>query len=115
MEIFSDKKISKLKIEEINSNTNILESIKSTYILKEIFSFLNAKEKLNIIIYHKKMQKELKINIEDYKIISGKYKLGGKNGKGSEYIINTNTLIFEGEYLNGKRNEKGKNIIVMVN
>ena len=31
-----------------------------------------------------------------------------KNGKGKEYNFNTGKLIFEGEYLNGKRNGKGK-------
>ena len=31
-----------------------------------------------------------------------------KNGNGKEYILNTNALLFEGEYLNGKRNGKGK-------
>jgi len=37
--------------------------------------------------------------VENIKII-------GKNGKGKEYIINTYIIIFEGEYLNGKRNGK---------
>ena len=36
------------------------------------------------------------------------FTIGGKNGKGKEYIIITNILIFEGEYLNGKRNGTGK-------
>ncbi len=36
------------------------------------------------------------------------YKIGGKNGKGKEYNINTNILIFEGEYLNEKRSGIGK-------
>ena len=49
----------------------------------------------------------LNININDFKIICDKYKIGERNGKGKEYDINGN-LIFEGEYLNGKRSGKGK-------
>jgi len=82
--------------------------IKSSFILKKIFNFLNAKQKLNIIIYNKQLQEKIEVNIEDYKKISGKYKIAQKTGKGVEYILNTNKLIFEGEYLNGKRNGKGK-------
>ena len=47
-------------------------------------------------------------SIKDFKRRSGKYKLGGKNGKGKVYIMNKNFLLFEGEYLNGRRNGKGK-------
>ena len=35
------------------------------------------------------------------------YLNGKKNGKGKEYSSN-NKLMYEGEYLNGKRNGKGK-------
>jgi len=93
------------KNEEIKSN---LKSIKSSYNLEQIFSFLNMKRKLNIIIYNKYMQKVLKYDIGDYRTISGKYKEGGKNGEGCEYILHTKKLLFKGEYLNGKRNGKGK-------
>ena len=40
--------------------------------------------------------------------MSGKHKIGGKNGIGKEYILHTMRLIFEGEYVNGKKNGKGK-------
>jgi antitoxin component YwqK of YwqJK toxin-antitoxin module len=69
---------------------------------------LNTKQKLDIIIYNKQLQEKIEVNIEDYKKISGKYKIAQRTGKGVEFILNTNKLIFEGEYLNGKRNEKGK-------
>ena len=101
MDMSSDRNISK-------SNINLLNNINSLYILNEIFSFLNAKRELNIIIYNKQMQEKLLIDIEDYKIITGKYKTGEKNGKGNEYLLNLNLLKFEGEYSNGKRNGKGK-------
>ena len=96
------------EFKNIKCEINIEKSIKSLYILKDIFSFLSENQKLNIIIYNKHIQKKLDINIQDYKRISGKYKEGEKNGKGKEYNISTNIMIFEGEYLNGKRNGKGK-------
>ena len=37
----------------------------------------------------------------------GEYLKGERNGKGKEYYENGN-LLFEGEYLNGKKNGKGK-------
>ena len=57
---------------------------------------------------NKQLQKIIGVDIEDYKEMSGKYKIAEKNGKGREYKLNTNILIFEGEYLNWKRNEIGK-------
>ena len=101
------------KVKKINEYENIksekdIESIKSLYILKYIFSFLYEKQKLKIIIYNKDIQKKLDINIENYKRIRGKYREIVRNGKGKEYYISTNHMIFEGEYKNGKRNGKGK-------
>ena len=75
-------------------------------ILNIIFSFINQKKKLNIIINNKKLQKKLEINIKNYEKISERYKIGERNGKGKEYYIGK--LIFEGEYLNGERKGKGK-------
>ena len=95
------------EFENIKSEKNIGKLI-GTYILKDIFSFLSEKQKLEIIIYNKDLQKKLDINIEDYKRIRGIYKVGERNGKGKEYDISTNIILFEGEYVNGKRNGKGK-------
>ena len=67
----------------------IKKSIKSLYILKEMLSFLSEKEKLNLIIYNKEFQKILGKDIEDYKAISGKYKIGGKMVK-EENILQVN-------------------------
>ena len=96
-----------VEFENIKYKKN-LRDIKSSYIIERIFSFLNEKEKLKMIIYNKELQKLCSICTEDYEKKSGKYRIGEKNGKGKEYIINTNILIFEGEYLNGKKNGKGK-------
>ena len=89
------------EFQKIKFEKDIEKSIESLYTLKDIFSFLPEKLKLNIIIYNKHLQKKFDINIEDYKRISGIYKEGKKNGKGKEYDISSNTIIFEGEYLNG--------------
>ena len=63
---------------------NCLDSIKSNFILKELFSFLKEKKKLEMIIYNKYLQKKLGVDIENYKRISIKYKVGKRNGKGCE-------------------------------
>ena len=93
--------------EELKYNINIRD-IKSSYIIKGVFSFLTKKQKLNMIIYNKQFQNMFSFDIEDYKKVNGKYRIGDKNGKGKEYVLNTNILIFEGEFLNGIRNGKGK-------
>ena len=84
--------------EKIRSEKTIEKSIKSLYILKDIFSFLPEIQKLKIIIYNKNLQKTFGINFNDYKRIRGIYKEGKRNGKGKEYYIsNNNIMIFEGE------------------
>ena len=95
------------KLEEIKYNINCVKSIKSFYILEWIISFLSEKEKLNIIKYNKQLQKMLDVDIEIYKKKSGKYKIEN-NGKGMEFILNTDILIFKGEYEKGRKNGKGK-------
>ena len=59
------------------------------------------------------MQKIIGVDIEDYKKTSGKYRIIEKNGKGREYELGTNYLIFEGEYLNEKEMEQAKNILMV--
>ena len=85
-----------------------LRNIKSPFIIKKIFSFLYEKTKLDIIKYNKYFQKLFSLNVKYYKKISGKYKIEGINGNGKEFILNTNILIFEGEYKDGKKNGVGK-------
>ena len=94
-----------IEYKEEKSFVNI-RNIKSSYIIKKVLSFLDEKKKLNIIIYNKEFQKMISVNLKDYKSISRKYKIGEKNGKGKEFN-NKGKLIFEGEYLNGKRNGEG--------
>ena len=85
-----------------------MKNINSSYIKKHIFSILNDKIQLKLILYNKKLQNNFDINIINYKIFSGKYKIIDKNGKGKEYNIFNDEIIFEGEYKNGKKNGKGK-------
>ena len=91
---------------EDNKNKINIRDIKSPFIIKNIFSFLSEKQKLNMVMYNQQSQKLLVLDIKDYKKISGKYKIGGKNGKGKVYFIGSYKLEFEGEYLNGKEKEK---------
>ena len=80
--------------------------VNSKYIRNIIFSFLDEKAKLNLIKYNKYFQKSFSIDIEYYKIISRRYIVKDLNGYAKEYLLNTNELIFEGQYKN--------NIIEMV-
>ena len=91
---------------ETTSDISLIK-IESYYNLEKIFSYLEERNKLDIIIYNKQIQKKLGVSIGDYINMSGKYKIGEKNGKGKEYTIKEKKLVFEGEYLNGKKNGKG--------
>ena len=82
-------------MEEINSAS--IDNIKSPYILRKLLSLLCEIKKLDLLIYNKQLQNKMKINIENYKNIRYKYKIAERNGKGKEYIINTNIIIFEGD------------------
>ena len=78
--------------------------------MKKILSLLWENKKLDLFKYNKQLKKNLLIpdEIEYYKKSSYRYKIFKENEIGKEYIINTDILIFEGEYLNGKRNGNGK-------
>ena len=107
--ISSDKNTSLKRRRKTNKikKKSILKSINSIYNLREIFSFLNTKQKLEIIIYNLHFQNILRIYIEDYKKFSGRYIIYKKKGKGKEYNLD-NILLYQGEYFNGERNGKGK-------
>ena len=91
----------------------MLKNIKSSYFTKIIFSFVKEKQKLQLIKYNKKLQKGLNINLINYQLISKRYIIyesSGK-GKGKEYNFYNDSLVYEGEYLNGRRNGKGKEFL----
>ena len=86
----------------------MLEKIKSSYFWLIPFSFLVEKQKLKLVKLNKAYQSKLNISIINYKFFSGKYIIYESNKIGKEYNGNDDTLQFEGEYLNGERNGKGK-------
>ena len=73
----------------MSEKTNKLLIIKSTFILKRLFSLLVAIKKLDWIIYNKILQRKLLIGIDDYKKERGKLIIGKRNGLGKEYKLGT--------------------------
>ena len=95
-----DKK--EIIIKAFKFTTNIVKTIKSKYIINNIFSYLYEIKKLELIKYNKKSQKILEIDINYYKQISGKFLKEERNGKCKIYSED-NILLFEGGYKNGKK------------
>ena len=91
----------------MKENGNIF-NIKSLFIIKKIFSLLKSNKKLEVLISNKKLQNIFELDIEGYIKASNRYKIAEKNGGGKEYLKDTNIIIFEGNYLNGKRYGPGK-------
>ena len=89
----------------------MLDSIKSTYFKKNIFMLLDEIRKLKIINYNKSFQNMIGIELIHYMNLSKKYVIFDGNKMGKEYSLDVSTrgqLLFEGEYLNGKRNGRGR-------
>ena len=86
----------------------MLKNVKSFYFLRVLFSYMDEKQKLDLIKYNKSLQENMNISLINYKFFSGKYIEYEPNEKGKEYHSILDRLIFEGQYLNGKRNGKGK-------
>ena len=86
----------------------MLENIKASYFIQLLFSYLSMGKELRIINYNKSFQKIMGLNIMDYKQFSGRFIIYEDNGIAKEYNSINNCLVFEGEYLNGKRNGKEK-------
>ena len=61
----NELELQKKKLENIKHEGNF-DDIKSKYILKKIFDYLNKKKSLKIINQNSKIQKRLEININDY-------------------------------------------------
>ena len=89
-------------------NGNLLKNIKSIFFSRILFSYLDEKIKLKVIKYNKKLQNKMDIKLINYKFYHRKYIIYETNIKGKEYLGCTDDLLFEGEYLNGERNGKGK-------
>ena len=97
-----------IKIEDkIDKSISLIKSVKSIYIIQRILLHLDEKKKLDILKYNKNIQKQIGIDIEYFKKISGKYKIKEKNGIEKVYALDTNLILFEGKYLNSKKNGEG--------
>ena len=68
--INAEKEIEKLNL---NKSKNQFRNIKSNYILKILFGYLQAKISLKIIKCNNNIQKRLNININNYKDFSEKF------------------------------------------
>ena len=87
-----------------------MKSIKSKYISEIIFSFICEITKLKLAKHNKRIQEFLNINIFNYRIYRRRYLVYETKDKAIEYYNDFKLKYkkFEGEYLNGKRNGKGK-------
>ena len=89
------------------SNVNLLDLIKSFYITKNIFSYLNQNKILQLFLYNKKYQNKFEYSLDNYKKLSGKTII-----KSSDIIkyygLDSKRLLFEGIYLRGKRIKYGR-------
>ena len=83
------------------------QRIKSSFILKKIFNNVYYKRKLYITKNNKRIKQKLDINLIDFRRFSGRYK-EDMNGKTKEYDSYSHRLLFEGLYSNGKRIGEGK-------
>ena len=106
-DLLNKKNIIEKKEENSEHLLNLKTSVKSQYILKKILLFLDEKRKLNLLRYNKFYHKLMGININNYLDLSSKIIIGGINGYVKEYKSNNLKLIFEGYYMNGKRNGRG--------
>ena len=86
----------------------MLNNIKATFFYKVVFSCVKEKTKLKFAKYNKNLQSKIDINLNNYKFFTSKYIVYETKQKGKEYYGNEDTLYYEGEYLNGERNGKGK-------
>ena len=66
---------------KIKCNINSRGDIKSSNYWSRVFSFLDQRQKLKILIYNKQIQKMLGISIQDYIAISDRYKVVEKMEK----------------------------------
>ena len=86
----------------------MLKNVKSEYILKIFFSYVDEKQKLKIVKYNKSLQKDIDISLINYILFSDKCLILEENGKAKEYDSTLEFLLYEGNYLHGERNGKGK-------
>ena len=89
----------------------MLKNIKSSYIKQIILSYINKVTQLKLFKYNKGLQNIISVNLIDYIRLSERYIIYETKEKGKEYDSYFNILIYEGGFLNGKRNGIGKDYI----
>jgi len=85
-----------------------MKNIKSSFITKRIILYIDEKRKLKLLKYCKNIRNKVGIDLLNYKLLSERYFIYETKEKGKEYDSYNDRLIYEGEYLNGERNGKGK-------
>ena len=86
----------------------MLEKIKSKFILKQVFSFLNFVPRLKFLLYNKNLYNKIGISPDELKYYNQKYIKYESDAMAKEYNRATGKIIYEGGYLNQKRNGLGK-------
>ena len=86
----------------------MIKNIRSSLVIKKIFYNINNEKRIKIIHHNIRLQNYLNVDIMTYRIFSGKYIIYETKIKGKEYDAYNDNLIYDGEYLNGKRNGIGK-------
>ena len=81
----------------------MLKNIKSKYNLKTIIKNINYEIKLKIFKLNNKIKDILNIDLIEYKILSGRFIIGKRNGYAKEYDSLNNKLIFNCNYKEGKK------------
>ena len=71
------------------------KKVKSDYIIKIVFSYLNEKNKLSIIKYNKNLQNKISIKLINYKLYSGIYIEYESKTKVKEYYGDTGNTIYD--------------------
>ena len=66
----------------------MLKNVKSLYILKIFFTFVDECSKLKLVKYNRNFQNIINIDIINYKYFKGRYIKYEENGKGKEYYYN---------------------------
>ena len=83
----------------------MLENIKSIYFSINVFTYIDKKRKLKLVIYNKKLRNILNIGLINYKLLSGKYIIHEGNDICKIYDPFDDKIIFEGNYIKGKGKE----------
>ena len=63
----------------------MLINIKSSYIIKKFFEYIDEKQKLKLVKCNKNLQQKIDISIVNYIHFKGNYIIYESKGKGKEY------------------------------